>query len=399
MPDFSYRAVDKAGHNIEGTMTADNEAMLNQQLHGIGYWLIDAELQSKINGPRKVSVTRKELIEFCSAMAAMLGAGISIVDAFRTMTEQSTNPGFLHVMEDISLNIEAGNTIADSMLMYPNVFPSQVCNLIKAGEVSGNLPGAFKDLQLHLEWVDKLVSEIKQISIYPAMVLVTVVLFIILLFTFVVPKFAEILVSLDVPLPVITKWVMAAGEFTKAYWWALIGVPIVVAVVLRYAIGVSEELARKADELKLKLPIFGEIAKMVALSKFAHNMGILVKSGVSILQALTLCKDMVGNRVVADAIADAEVAVNEGKTISSVLRQHEVFPPMMLRMITVGEESGQFEQSMLHVSSRYDEEIPVRVKRVFSILEPAIMLTLIGIIGVVSLAIFLPLVSVMGGIG
>lgn len=399
MPDFSYRAVDKAGHNIEGTMTADNESMLNQQLQNIGYWMIDAQLQSKVNGPRKVRVTRKELIEFCSAMAAMLSAGISIVDAFKTMTEQSSNPGFLHVLEDISLNIEAGNTIAESMLLYPSVFPAQMCNLIKAGEVSGNLPSAFKDLQIHLEWLDKLVSEIKQISIYPSVVLVVVVLFILMLFTFVVPKFADILVSLDVPLPVITQWVMTAGEFTKAYWWAIITVPVAVVLGLRYAIGVSEDLAHKVDELKLRLPVFGDIARMIALSKFAHNMGILVKSGVPILQALTLCKDMVGNRVVAEAIKDAEQAVNEGKTISSVLRQHAVFPPMMLRMISVGEESGRFEEAMLHVSSRYDEEIPVRVKQVFSILEPAIMLTLIGMVGMVSLAIFLPLVSVMSGIG
>ena len=399
MPDFSYRAVDKAGHNIEGTMTADNESMLNQQLQNIGYWMIDAQLQSKVNGPRKVRVTRKELIEFCSAMAAMLSAGISIVDAFKTMTEQSSNPGFLHVLEDISLNIEAGNTIAESMLLYPTVFPSQMCNLIKAGEVSGNLPSAFKDLQIHLEWLDKLVSEIKQISVYPSVVLVVVVLFILLLFTFVVPKFADILIGLDVPLPVITQWVMTAGEFTKAYWWAIISAPVALVPGLRYAIGVSDDLAHKVDELKLKLPIFGDIARMIALSKFAHNMGILVKSGVPILQALTLCKNMVGNRVVAEAIKDAELAVNEGKTISSVLRQHAVFPPMMLRMISVGEESGRFEEAMLHVSSRYDEEIPVRVKQVFSILEPAIMLTLIGMVGMVSLAIFLPLVSVMSGIG
>ncbi|MEM9604483.1 MAG: type II secretion system F family protein [Pseudomonadota bacterium] len=399
MPDFTYKAVDKGGKSIEGSMAADNEVMLDQQLQAIGYWMIEAQLSSKAAAPKRFKVTRKELIEFCSAMSAMLGSGISIIDAFETMTEQSSNPGFLHVLEDVSLNVQAGNPISESMSLYPTVFPVQMCNLIKAAEVSGNLPEAFKDLQLHLEWVDRMVSDVKQVSIYPAIVVCVVILFILLLFSFVVPTFTKILVSLNVPLPAITQVVIATGDVIKQYWWAIVGTPVAAFIGLRYLARASDVVALRLDHVKLGLPIFGDIARMIALSQFAHNMSVLVRSGVTILQSLTLCKDMIGNRVVAAAIQDAENAVNEGKTVSSALREHRIFPPMMLRMITVGEESGQFEHALAHVSARFDEEIPIRVKRVFAIVEPVIMLTLIGIVGMVALAIFLPLISVMGSVG
>lgn len=379
-------------------MSANNESALDHQLKELGYWLIDSHLLKGDKAHEKVRVSRKELIEFCSAMSAMLSSGISLVDAFRTMTTESSNAGFTQVLEDISINVEAGSTVFDSMTKHPDVFPEQMRNLVKAGEYSGNLPTSFKDLQHHLTWVEKLTSEIKQVSIYPTIVFIAVILFVLLLFTFVVPRFTSILVSLDVPIPMLTQIVMSIGEFTKAYWWAILGLPIVVFIVLKASIQRSKNFALAFDQFKLNLPIFGEIARMIELSRFAHNMAILLRSGIPILETLQLCHGMISNRVVADAVYQAELAVNEGKTLSSVLREYAVFPPMMLRMIVVGEQSGEFERALSHVSERYDEEIPIRVKKVFSIIEPAIMFVLISLVGTVSMAIFLPLMSLMGGI-
>lgn len=398
MEDYKYRCVDKSGHSVEGIMSASNESALDYQLKELGYWLIDSHLLKSDKAQEKVRVSRKELIEFCSAMSAMLSAGISLVDSFRTMTSESSNEGFTQVLEDISINVEAGSTVFDSMSKHPEVFPEQMRNLIKAGEYSGNLPSSFKDLQHHLTWVEKLTAEIKQVSIYPTIVFIGVSLFVLLLFTFVVPRFTDILVSLDVPIPVLTQVVMSIGQFTKVYWWLILSLPITLFVILRISLKRFPSFAFAFDQFKLKLPIFGEIAQMIELSRFAHNMAILLRSGIPILQTLQLCHGMISNRVVAQAIHQAELAVNEGKTLSSVLREHAVFPPMMLRMIVVGEQSGEFERALTHVSQRYDEEIPIRVKKVFSIIEPAIMFVLISLVGTVSMAIFLPLMSLMGGI-
>ena len=399
MPEFSYRAIDKHGHTVRGAMAADTEPALEELLQSTGYWLIECEPADPRKIHRKTRVSRKELIDFCSAMAAMLAAGISIPEAMRTIADNNANPGFAQILEDISMMLEAGNTVFDGMGHHPKVFSEQMRNLVKAGEMSGNLPESFKDLQHYLEWVEKLVSNVKQISIYPIVVLIAVLMFVLLLFTFVVPRFADILISLNIALPSVTQAVMSIGEFTRGFWWLIIGLPIAVVIGVKIMLKRSEEFAGKFDEQMLRLPLFGKISRMIALSRFSHNMAVLVRSGIPILQALGLTHNTVGNRSIAVAVRSAEYAVNEGKPMSVAFQEHNVFSPMMLKMIKVGEESGQLEQALEHVSSRFDEEIPVMVKRIFSILEPAVMLTLIGVVGTVALAIFLPLMSIMGGIG
>ncbi len=398
MPDYNYRAIDKSGHAVEGTMTASSENRLDELLRDTGYWLVESRSAALDKSPKRVRVTRKELIDFCSAMSAMLSAGISLADSFRTMGEGHPNPGFLHILEDLTIHVESGHTVFDSMENHKDVFPEQMRNLVKAGEFSGNLPDAFKDLQHHLEWTDRLVSTIKQVSTYPIIVLIVVILFVLLLFTFVVPKFAQILLTLNIPLPAITRIVMSIGDFAIEYWWVIIGLPIVLSLIMRAAYRKSEQFATAFDHLKLNLPVFGDISRMITLSRFSHNMAVLIRSGIPLLQALELSKGLVGNRIVASAIQGAEIAVNEGRRMSDAFKDHAVFSPMMLRMLAIGEESGQLELALAHVSSRFDEEIPVQVKRIFSILEPTIMLVLISIVGLVAMAIFLPLMSLMGGI-
>ena len=399
MPEFHYRAIDKSGKSHKGILAAEDESHLEIQLQEIGYWLVDAFRATKKNKPRRIKISRAELIEFCTSMAAMLGAGISITDALNSIKEETHNPGFEHVLDDISINITAGNTFVSAISKYPDIFPTQMCNLINAAEYSGNLVEAFKDVSEYLIWLDKLIKDIKQVSLYPVMVLSIVGCFILLLFSFVVPKFTELLTSVDVALPLITEIVLAISDITKQYWYLFLLIPYVVMKILRVAVKQSTTLAHAIDSIKLKLPIFGEVIHMLSLSRFTHNMAILIRSGVPVLQSLELCRDLVGNRVVSSAIRDAELAVNQGRTMSEVFRTHSVFPPTLLRMIIVGEETGTLEKSLEHISDRYDDEIPRRITKIMGILEPLIMVFLIGIVGSVAMAIFLPLMKLMGSVG
>ncbi len=399
MPDFQYRAVDSTGQQQKGVLSAMDEMHLDAQLKEIGCWLIESQ-KVKLSKKRvKVSVTRPELIEFCISMAALLGSGVSIVDALNTCTEETTNEGFVQILKEISEDIRSGNTFASCLQKYPKVFPKQMCNLINAAEYSGNLIDAFKDISEYLQWTDHLVKDLKQVSLYPTIVLTVVGAFILLLFSFVVPKFTELLNSVNVALPLITQIVVAISDFTKQYWYLIIATPIVCFKSLKFAIERSEAFATFVDERLLKFPIFGEVILMLCLSRFTHNMAILIRSGVPILQSLELCRDLVGNRVISKAIVEAEDAVNRGQTMSEVFRHHAVFPPTLLRMIIVGEETGTLEKSLNHISERYDDEIPRRIKKVMGIFEPALMVFLIAIVGAVVMSIFMPLMALMGSVG
>lgn len=399
MQEFQYQAVDLAGKQHKGMLVAADEHNLETQLQEMGYWLVDSVKLKKKKTFTKIVVKRPELIDFCLSMAAMLNAGISIVDSIDTINEEMDNPSFKHVLNDISSSVVSGNTLESSLKKYPQVFPKQMCSLINAAEYSGNLVDSFKDVANYLQWLEKLVKDVKQVSLYPTIVLIVVGFFILFLFTFVVPQFTELLLSVNVPLPLITQIVVGISEATKDYWYLFIGAPIVLSKVIKFTISRWEPVALIFDKLKLRLPVFGEVIRMLCLSRLTHNMAILTRSGVPVLQSLNLCRELVGNRVIAKAIEEAEDAVNQGKTMSGVFRKHSVFPPTLLRMVVVGEETGSIEKSFDHISERYDDEIPRRITKVLGIAEPLIMVSLIGIVGTVVIAIFLPLMAILGSVG
>ncbi len=399
MSAYRYRAVDKTGYSVNGTMEAADETQLEQLLLDVGYWLVESKSVARDKKETgKIKVSRRELIELCSAMNALLDAGVTIIDALTTMASETTNDGFRHALEDITLNIEAGSTLTESMARHPRIFSKQVTNIVKAGEFSGNLATSFGEVMRHLEWVDELVADLKQVSIYPAMVLFAVSLFGLLLFGFVVPTFAELLAQLDLTLPLVTRIVMSAGDFVSHHFLLIGGFPALIFFSYISARKYSYRFAFACDMAKFRIPIIGDILRMISLSKLSHNMAMLMRAGVAMQQALNLSRDLVGNLAVTEAIKDAEIAVTDGQTVSSAFRRYSFFSPMIMRMIVVGEETGTMEHSMDHVSKRFDNEIPRRIKKLMSILEPTIIICLIGLVGTVALAIFLPFLELMGGI-
>ncbi|MBL4712452.1 MAG: type II secretion system F family protein [Gammaproteobacteria bacterium] len=328
----------------------------------------------------------------------MLAAGIPISETLLAVSESTTHIGFSAVIRDLKMNVEAGISLDVSLSRHPKVFSSQIINLVKAGEYSGNLPVACEDISLHLEWVEKILAEIKQASIYPITILIAVMGLVMLMFMFVVPRFNEIFISLDLELPLLTRIVVDIGNFTTQYWWLMLALPLAVFSFLKYAPRYSPSIAWKLDRLILNLPVFGNLNRMLQQSRFCHNLGLLLKSGIPILDALSLCKDLVTNQVMKKAVSEAEAAVNEGKQMTDVLGKHDIISPIVLRMMMVGEKTGQLEDTMEHASQRFDKEIPRLIKQVFSIIEPLIMITLIAIVGIIGGAVFLPMFSLMSGV-
>ena len=328
-------------------------------------------------------------------MSALLSAGVNAADCLKAMVDETEHESFKRVLEDIEVSVHAGNSVYEAVSRHEHVFSEQFCNLVNAGEYSGNLAATFHDLSTHLEWVERLMGDVKQASIYPGMVILAVGGLIGLLLTFVVPKFAAVFESVDLELPALTRAVVTIGE----YWWMVAGTfmgsLIAAYIASLYLPGVNHLL----DRMKLNMPVFGSINRMLVMSRFVHNLALMSKSGVPILDALALCRRLVANVVMENAVRDAETAVNEGRRISDALRGHEIVSPLVLRMLVVGEETGRLDEALKHVSKRFDEEIPRRIKRAFGVMEPLIILILIGVVGLVAGAVFLPMFTLMSGIG
>ncbi|MDQ6964149.1 MAG: type II secretion system F family protein [Mariprofundales bacterium] len=400
MPDFSYRAMDRNGAEVTGNMSAADEATLDSMLLQTGYWLIEASSTDRgddIDKLRKRRVKRRELIQFFAGMGQLMKAGVTVIDALEEMGRDGESETFTWVINDMARNIHAGFSVYDAMALHPNVFEKQVVDLVKAGEFSGNLIATFEELKRYMEWVEQLMAQIKQATIYPITVLLAVIGFVALLFLFVVPKFAELLLGLGIPLPLPTRAVIALGDFMTAWWW-VVGLTIAAVVVgFKQARKRSEAFAFKVDHFLMTMPVFGEMNRMIALSRLSHNLAVLLRAGVPLLEALELCESLTGSPLIERAILAAQADIASGGNLSEALDRHHIFPPLLLRMISVGESSGTLDAALDYVAGYYDEEIPVRIKKVFAIMEPIMILTLVGIVGFVALAMFLPMVGMMSG--
>jgi len=410
MPVYHYRAVDKSGHRLNGTMPALDEVALGQKLREAELWLTDVGIHRSTEARRDRTATvrshklrgksgRRELIDFSTLMTYQLRAGIPIVRSIEAAAQDCKNPGFTAVLVDLGHSIESGLQFHEALAQYPGVFSTHFLSVIKAGELSSNLPEAFADLREYLEWVERINNDVKQASLYPAIVLTVICGFALFLFTFIIPRFSALLSSLKVEQPLLTQIVFGLGDFAKATWWLTI--PVALLLVLTVTVGprVSRRIARLLDALKLKLPIFGELNLMLAVSRFSHNLAILYRSGLPILQALQLCREgLIGNILVEEAVGAVEEDVKIGSAISEAMHRHRIFPSLILRMVAMGEASGNLDKALQNVSDYYNDVIPRRIKSVFTVLEPMLMLLLIFIVGCVALAIYLPIIALMGSI-
>jgi len=400
VPEFSYRAMDRNGTEVTGNMSAADVPALDSMLLQTGYWLIDATKNDRDNAMdkmRKQKVKRRDLIQFFAGMGQLMKAGVTVIDALEEMGREGGNEGFAWVINDMSRNIHSGVSVYEAMALHPTVFEKQVVDLVKAGEFSGNLISTFEELKRYMEWVEQLMAQIKQASIYPMMVLLAVIGFVALLFLFVVPKFAELLIGLGIPLPLPTRVVIATGDFMTAWWW-VVALTITTAVIaFKQARKRSENFALKVDHFLMTMPVFGELNRMIALSRLSHNLAVLLRAGVPLLEALELCESLTGSPLIERAVVAAQADIASGGNLSEALDRHQIFPSLLLRMISVGESSGTLDGALDYVAGFYDEEIPVRIKKVFAIMEPMMILTLVGIVGFVALAMFLPMVGMMSG--
>lgn len=402
MPIYYYKSVDREGKIVTGVMEAASENALEDKLQSIGFYLLQARLEiEREQREAKMAlwrVKRRNLIEFFTQMNVQLKAGVPLIQAVEVAVEECDNIRFRLILEAIHRNVLAGSLFYEALEKYPEAFQPYMVSLIRAGEMSGRLPDTFKDLQDYLEWLDRVINDVRQASVYPAIVISVVGTFVLALFTFVIPKFMELMKVARVQVPPLTQFIFGLSTFAKDTWWLWVSILVGGFIFFKVAYRILPWFSELIDNIKLKLPLIGEINRMIALSRFAHNLALMYRAGIPILQALRLCAGLVGNTAVEKAVRGVENTVTAGESIGDSMRRHKVFSSLLRRMVALGEVSGKLDETLELVAAYYNEAVPRRIKRLFAIAEPAVMLCLIAIVGSVALSIFMPLVGMMGGV-
>jgi len=402
MATFAYKVRTSQGSVITGTLDAPELRQAVSRLKANRFTIL--EINEKRPGGNflssffKPKVKAKEIVIFSRQLSTMINAGVPIVQGIGIISEQIQAPVFKEIVIHIREDIESGATIADSMGKYPSVFSQLYVNMVRAGELGGVLSEILERLSTYLESAEKLKGKVKGAMVYPAVVLFFALGITVFLLIFVIPTFQTVFASFGADLPLPTKIMIGLSNFMRKYVLLVLGVPIAaVAGLKRFA---KTELGRaKFDTLALKLPVFGTLTQKVSVAKFTRTLGTLVRSGVPILSAMETVAKTSGNWVVESAIMNARESIREGEKITDPLSKCPVFPPMVIQMIKVGEETGKLDEMLIKIADFYDEEVDVAVTAMASMIEPVIIVFMGLLVGSIVIAMFLPLFQLADVVG
>lgn len=389
---FAYKAKDSAGKLTEGLVEAGDQKAAIARLREQKLSVVEvkpAPVKKKFFKPK---VENKDVVIFSRQLSTLVSAGVPIVQGLSILEQQAENPAFKSVVGNLRTDIEAGLSIADAMKKHPTAFTELYVAMIKAGEVGGILDTILERLSAYLESAEALKAKVKSALMYPIVVFSAAGLITIFLIVFVIPIFKDIFGSFGAELPFLTRIIISISDFLRSKILFMIP-PIWGAVwaIKRWA--KTEKGAYKVDEISLKLPVFGILLKKVAIAKFSRTLGTLIKSGVPILQGLETVAKTAGNKVIEQAIDNSRNSIKEGGRISDPLRKANIFPPMVIQMISVGEETGGLDNMLTKIADFYDQEVDTAVKGLTSMLEPLIMIFLGIVIGTIVIAMFMPMFS------
>lgn len=401
MAQFVYRAMNARGRTVKGSIAAANEMDLYQQLRAGGLELIDyrerrAQAGSSYFAPR---VTLRDLIQLTMHLQQLLKAGVPVVEALADVRDATESPRLRDALVDVYQDVNEGQMLSAAFGKHKKVFPGTFESLIGAGEGTGNLTDAFDQLNKFLRWTEAMRTRIRKAVSYPALLSVVMLGLIFFMMTMVVPQVVEFLEFLGEDLPWTTRSLMAVSSFFVNYWWVLVLTPLVGFVAIRIGVKTSEDFAYKVDYYALQLPIIGPMLRKIGFSRFAHNFGAMFDSGVEILDGLESATKAVTNRALAEALGVVRDQVRGGNPLSMSLRVSGEFPPLIVRMVRIGEESGNLSEVLHYVSDFYDKEVDEAIDGMIAKLEPAMTFTMGLLMVWLAAAVFGPLYGSFQSIG
>src|ERR1051325_9899905 len=428
MPKFNYVAMDSRGKETKGTLDVANQNEAIGRLKEMGYFptkVVEAEKPKEKSGKKAApaaaakgkkkgggfnlniaipglsgKVKPKVLTAFTRQLATLVDAGLPLLRGLRVLEKQEKSPVLKRIINDLAISIEGGSTFSEGLAQHPKVFNRLFVNMVKAGELGGVLEVVLNRLAEFMEKAQKIKGKVKAAMFYPVAVMVVAVAILIVLMVFVVPKFKQIFNDMleGQALPSFTQFVLGISEFVAGH--VLVTFIGLIVIVVLFKLVLKTKIGRKIfDRVQLRFPVLGPVISKVAIARFTRTLGTLVSSGVPILQALTIVKETSGNVIVSEAVTGIHESVKEGETITAPMEASRVFPPMVISMVDVGEQTGALPEMLMKVADNYEDEVDNAVSAMTSLLEPIMIVFLAVIVGSIVIALFLPLITLIDQLG
>ena len=396
---YAYRVRTKEGRVIAGQMEADGEAAVASRLRSQGLMPVQITKESKTNLQMEINifpekVKLKDLAIFSRQFATMINAGLSLLRTLNILSEQTENKTLAKTIGELRDDVERGSSLSAAMSKHEKVFNKLYVAMVRAGETGGQLDTVLIRTADNLEADYKLRQKVKSAMTYPVVVAGIAVLLVTIMLLFVVPTFAAMFTGLGGTLPLPTAILLKLSQAAKWLVPLLLVSSIVGYILYKRARRSSAAFRYRADKIKLKIPIFGDLFLKVAISRFTRTLGLLLRAGVPVLQALDIVSDTTGNEVLTRATADVKESVRSGESMAGPLSRHPVFPPMVVQMISVGEDTGQIDEMLDKVSDFYDQEVESTTEALTSLIEPIMIAVLGGIVGSMIIALYMPMFAI-----
>ena len=397
MAAFQYKAVDRTGRQARGKLDATNEVDLELRLKKMGLDLIVSRAV-RSQGPSLAggSVTRQDLITFCFDLEQVSRAGIPLIEGLRDLRDGMENPRFRELLTSVLEDIEGGKTLSQALAGFPRVFDTVFISLIRAGELSGTLTEVFENLGATLKWHDELVSQTRRLLVYPALVFVVVAAVMVFLLLYLVPQVTQLLKTMGLALPIQTRVLIWMSNFTATWWPVLLVAPIVAALTITFLVRTRPKSRYLFDYVILRLPVTGVILQKIILARFANFFALMYRSGITVLDAVKTSEGIVGNRVIADGLQRAGQQINAGESLSEAFRNLGMFPPLVIRMLRVGETTGALDAALMNVTYFYNRDVKDSVDKALKLLEPTLTLLLGGMLALILFSVLTPVYDVIG---
>ncbi|WP_295815362.1 type II secretion system F family protein [uncultured Deinococcus sp.] len=404
MPVFEYRVRDRSGKVLKSQMEADSLAQVRDALRAKNLMIVEIKPpKGGLNADVKIPFlsdrppSLKQVAIFSKQMATLINAGVPLVQSLAILQRQMEHKGFQEIVKAMRTDVESGTPLSETLVKYPKLFNRLYVNLVRAGETSGTLDSVLERIAAFQEKDLALRGKIKSALTYPVIVLIFAILITYFLLTTIVPQFAGILAQLNAPLPGITKVLMATSNFLQHGTLYILAIGITVTFLYRWYYSTPKG-RRVIDDVKLRIPIFGNLLQKSAISSFARTFGLLISSGVNIIESLEITKGTANNAIVEESIENAKNVVMVGDQMSSSLATSKIFPPMVVSMVAIGEETGSLDSMLDKVGDFYDREVDEAVEGMTAAIEPIMIVFLGGIVGTIVAGMFLPMFSIIGSL-
>lgn len=399
MAIFKYKAIDLNGKTHQGRIDAVNEPDLETRLGNMNMELITfQEVTRKTSYLSGRKVTRQDLITFCFHMEQLSRAGVPIIESLIDLRDSIDNSYFREILSDMVASIEGGKTFSESLEKFPRVFDEIFVSLVAAGEHSGELSTVLKNMTESLKFQDELIAQSKKLIMYPAFVGTVVLGVIFFLMIYLVPQMVSFIQSMGEALPLHTRMLIAVSDFFVHYWYVILVLPVVIFFLLRMLARTNAKVRYRIDGLKLKLWMLGPILRKIILGRFATYFALLYSSGVTVLESVEISERIAGNAVIAKALQQVRQSTSEGQTLSNSIEAVGLFPPLVLRMLRVGESTGRLDTALLNVSYFYNREVKESIDKLQALIEPIMTVVLGLILGWVMMSVLGPIYDIIGKI-